>query len=109
MSFFKYMFDSEWSQRADIERLKNRDEQRSRQVARRNMRAQQKARETEARIEELETQVAELEDQRGEMALYLKALLAVLLEKKAVSPEEIHTMMHKIDVADGEYDGKTQM
>ena len=109
MSFFNYMFDSEWSQRADIERLKRRDESRSRQTARKNIRAQQKVRESEARIEELETQVAELEDQRGEMALYLKALLAVLLDKKSVSPEEIHAMMLKIDRADGVEDGKTTM
>ena len=109
MSFLNYLFDSEYSQRSDIERLKERDRVRSSNLARTNMRRMNKTRAAELRIEELETEVALLEDQRGEMALYLKALLAVLLEKKAISPQEIYEKMHAIDIADGVEDGKTKL
>ena len=95
MSIFNYIFDNEWSQRSDIETLKQQNASLASRVARR--------RSSEAVQEE---RVAELEREVGELALLGKTLLRVLLEKGVSTGREIEDMMHHVDLEDGVADGR---
>ncbi|MHC4886947.1 MAG: hypothetical protein ACYTGH_17870, partial [Planctomycetota bacterium] len=71
MSFFDYVFDSEWRQRSDIEDLKRR--------ARRQQRAARSGnRQANAKVASLEARVDELEEQMGALQLLNRALIETL-------------------------------
>ncbi len=91
MSIFNYLFDNEWSQRADIEDLKA-------QAARLSDRSTRNLR-YENRIKELETDI-------GELALLSKALMRILLEKGICTGRELEDLIKTIDMEDGVEDGK---
>ena len=92
MSVFKYIFDSEWSQRSDIEKLKV-------QAARSSKHAEFAKATQKARIAELERDV-------GELALLSKALMQIILERQLCTGEELEALMREIDLADGVEDGR---
>jgi DNA repair exonuclease SbcCD ATPase subunit len=95
MSVFKYIFDSDWSQRSDIEALKEQNDS----LAERLRQRRSKEAATEAQIEELQQEV-------GELALICKTLMQVLLEKRICTGQEIEALVEKIDAADGVVDGQ---
>lgn len=92
MSVWKYVFDSEFSQRNDIEDLKRRSAA---------MAGQQRSRSLES-----QTRLEELEQEVGELTLLCRALLTVLRENGTIRPEAIEEVMRKIDLEDGVEDGK---
>jgi len=102
VSFLHYLFDSEWSQRSDIERLKAANE-RSRSNAARRLRRER------AKVAGLEDRVDDLEQQVGELALYLKAAIRQLDQRGNVPVEELMRTIETIDAEDGEVDGRTRL
>lgn len=94
MSFFNYMFDSEWSQRSDIEGLKDRDRRMRSRVSSQN----RSNRKQNSKIEGLEQDIAEL-------ALLNKALMSIILEKGVCTGQELEQVMKGIDLEDGPEDG----
>lgn len=92
MSLFKYMFDHDYLQRADIEALRSR--------ARKNERRERvDRRKAQDRLEQLEDEVAEL-------TLLSQALLLVLRESGALDQAKLQRALEEIDAADGVIDGK---
>lgn len=94
MSIWNYVFDSEWSQRSDIESLKEQA-----QAARARM--DHERRDTRDRVAKLEQEV-------GELALLCRAMLQVLSENGGIKPEQLHAAMEKIDAEDGVIDGRVK-
>ena len=92
MSVWKYVFDNEYLQRADIESLKDANRRRRHRQTQSNARAGK-------RLEELEEDVEEL-------TLLCRTLLTVLRESGTVDPAEIAETMRRIDLEDGVVDGK---
>ncbi len=95
MSIFDYMFDTEWSQRSDIQALKQRNSSLATRVA--------LNRASEAAQEE---RITELEQEVGELALLSKTLMRILLENGVCTGREIEDMMHQVDLEDGVADGR---
>ena len=92
MSVWKYLFDNEYLQRADIESLRSAQQSRRRTHIRRSARA-------EKRLDVLEEEVEEL-------TLLCRTLLTVLRESGTVDPAAIAETMRRIDLEDGVADGK---
>ncbi len=90
MSLWKYVLDTEWSQRSDIEALKQRADETRRKLLKRSVK-------TAERLEELETQV-------GELALLCRSLLLVLRQKGTIDPDALERVMVGIDLEDGVLD-----
>lgn len=88
MSVWKYLFDNEYLQRADIESLRTANRRRVRTAGR-----------AERRLDELEEEVEEL-------TLLCRTLLTVLRESGTVDPSAIAETMKRIDLEDGVADGK---
>ena len=57
----------------------------------------------------LETRVQQLEDDLGRVALLTRALMDAILKKGLLSQIEVAEMMTKVDMADGERDGKLDL
>lgn len=91
-SFWKFVFDNEFMQRADIEEVRGRVRRRARQAARR-------ARDLEDRLEQAETEL-------GEMRLFTRALLALLQESGTLDPARVRAKILEIDASDGTVDGR---
>ena len=92
MSLFKYMFDHDLLQRADIEALRSK--------SRRDQRSdRRKHRDARHRMEALEDEVAELN-------LLCRALLGTLQEAGQLDPAALQAAMERIDAEDGVIDGK---
>ena len=92
MSVWKYVFDNEYLQRADIESIKSANQ-------RRGLRQRQVGARAARRLDELEEEVEEL-------TLLCRTLLTVLRESGTVDPAAIAETMRKIDLEDGVVDGK---
>src|SRR5262245_37340283 len=99
MGIFNYMFDNEWLQRADIEATRNavhaqaRIGIRSRGEMRREMKG-------------LEARVAELEEENGVLALFVRTLQRLMIEKGVFNKDELAAALRAIDLQDGKADGK---
>ncbi len=92
MSIWSHVFDSEWSQRRDINSLKETNSK----VARHQRKQNQKI---ASRIEELEQDVSEL-------TLLCRSLLTALRENGTLEPVAFEDVMRRIDLEDGVLDGK---
>ena len=99
MSIFNYLFDSEWSQRSDIEHLKERS-RRQRQLASRS------ARRNASKVQTLEAQVEELQEEVGALQLITRALLQTLEATPDWDAETFKAALQQIDLEDGIEDGK---
>lgn len=95
MSVWKYMFDSDWLQRSDIERL----DKASYVLARRLGTAQRTAR-------RLEERVSELEDEIGRLVLLNETLLRLLERKGHLNRNEFRALLVEVDLLDGVQDGQ---
>jgi len=95
VSVFDYIFDNEWSQRSDIEKLKEENASLASRVRR--------MRSTE--VEKGES-VEELRRQVGELALLSKTLVEILLDKEVCTGRDIEQVMRRIDLEDGVEDGQ---
>ncbi|MCC9602735.1 hypothetical protein LOC67_19470 [Stieleria sp. JC731] len=95
MDLWKFVFDNEYRQRADIESLRET----SKTVRRDRMRQSRALKSQESRIEELENQV-------GELALLCRSMLTVLRENGSIDPTQFQETLSKIDLEDGVADGK---
>lgn len=95
MSFFRYLFDSEWMQRADIDRL----EERAGELEYRLLRSGQSSR-------NLETDVSQLRREVSRMMLMLEAIQRTLADKNLCSREDLVRRMQAIDAEDGVVDGR---
>lgn len=95
MSVFKYIFDSDWSQRSDIEALK-----------RQNQTLTDRLQNKRATVAENEARIAELEEEVGELALICKTLMQVMLENQICTGRDIEDALRRIDAKDGVVDGK---
>ena len=91
-SFWKFVFDNEVMQRADIEEVRSR--------ARRN------ARRAAMRASDLEERLEQVESELGEMRLFTRALLSLLQENDTLDPERIREKILEIDASDGSVDGR---
>ena len=95
MSLFRYLFDSDWMQRADLEHLDER------------------AQELEARVwathekeKSVGLQVNELRRDVGRILLVVETLQRVLADKGICSEEDFVRRMRAIDAEDGIEDGR---
>ncbi|MDA1194667.1 MAG: hypothetical protein O2894_05735 [Planctomycetota bacterium] len=91
-SNWRWLFDNEWLQRADLESLRSSARMRARSARRRHL-------ETESRLDELE-------DELGEMRLFTRALLALLQENGALDPAQLRAKLLALDAEDGKQDGR---
>ena len=92
MSILSYVFDSEWSQRSDINSLKEQNSN----VAR-HQRGQNR---------KLASRIDELEENVGELTLLCRSLLTALRENGTLVPAAFEDVMRRIDLEDGVLDGK---
>ena len=96
MGVLNYLFDNEWAQRADIEDTKRRLDAQSRID-----------REARGRLREgLEGRIQALEDEGGQVALFVRTLFRLLVEKGTLSKPEFLEAARAIDAQDGTVDGK---
>jgi hypothetical protein len=95
VSIWRYVFDNEFMQRADIERLRARERSLSRSQRRRSSA-------TNKRIEALEDEV-------GELTLLCRTLLTTLRESGHIDPAAFEAVMERIDLADGVADGQLRI
>ncbi|MEM7232376.1 MAG: hypothetical protein AAF517_09390 [Planctomycetota bacterium] len=95
MSLLNYLFDNDWFQRSDIEKLKNRNRGLESSVSRSRSRSKR----TEDRVQELESQI-------GELALFNQTLLRMLIEKDVCTPSEFTNLFQMVDLEDGVADGR---
>jgi hypothetical protein len=95
MSLFRYLFDHDWFQRADIIRL----EEENKGLSNRMDFARDDTRRLEDRIAALETDAAQ-------MALFNKTLLRMMVEKQVCAPQEFTNLLRMLDLQDGVKDGK---
>ncbi len=92
MSVWNYVFDSDFSQRTDIERLKDAAAH-GNSAARRQVRG-------------LEGEVAVLRDEIAELALVNRTLMRLVVERGLCSAEDLAATLREIDLEDGVADGK---
>jgi hypothetical protein len=90
MALSNYIFDNNWSQRSDIESLKDRSEILASRLE--HSRAQEST--NESRIEEPEQEV-------GELAHVAKVLVEIILEKGLCSEDELKERISSTDRVDG--------
>ena len=95
MSIFNFIFDSEWSQRSDIEDLKQK-----------NIELASKLYQKRPGEATLEKKIHTLEQEVGELALLSKTLMRILMEKGVCTGQEFEALMHQFDLEDGVADGK---
>ena len=95
MSFFRYLFDSHWMQRADIDSL----EERASELEYRVLSSGQSSK-------SLETDVVHLRRDVSRMMLMLEAVQRTLADKGLCSREDLVRRMQAIDAEDGLIDGK---
>jgi len=99
MSLFKYLFDNEWSQRADIEELKM-------QARRQKWASINSDRRKAEEVDDLSFQVRDLQDQVGSLRLIVRGLVTLLKEQKTLDYPKFREILLKIDMEDGVQDGK---
>src|SRR5688500_2061793 len=92
MGFLSYLFDIEWDERADIDRLQHR------------ARAARLDRSREKRA--LEARMTAIEREIGEIALFCRTAIEVMIEKGVVKRAEFIEHLRAIDARDGVEDGK---
>lgn len=95
MSFFRYLFDNDWIQRADIDHLEERASELEYHVLRSGNSSKN-----------LESDVAHLRRDVSRMMLMLEAVLRTLADKGLCSREDLVRRMQAIDAEDGLIDGK---
>ncbi len=91
-SMWKWMFDSEWMQRADINTLHQRSEA-----------AADRMRRTEFNLKE---QVRDLEGQVAGMGLMVRSLMTCLMESGALESSKFRDKLMELDLEDGKLDGR---
>ena len=91
-SFWDFVFDHEFKQRADLEAVRKR--------------AHRVARRTARQTRELEKRLEKAEDELGEMRLFTRALLALLQESGTLDAARIRDKILEIDASDGTVDGR---
>lgn len=99
MSFWDYMFDTEYKQRSDIESLKARASRQSRSASGRTRQIGQK-------VEDMEELVGDLEEQIGGLMLINTSLMTYLRRRADWNELEFQEILEAIDLEDGELDGK---
>lgn len=92
MSLFSYLFDTEFSQRSDINHLKRNSEA--------------LARKTHSRARKLEQRVEQLEDEVAGLSLFNRTLLALLIERGGIDAEAFAAKLRELDLEDGELDNR---
>ena len=92
MTFWSYLLDNEYSQRKDINDLRDKSRVRARQLRR-------QAHKSKERLQNLEEQV-------GELALLTRALLTYLRENGGIDPDKFIDVLERVDLEDGVLDGK---
>jgi len=88
MGVLDYMFDNEWLQRADIDRL-----QRNSSVLRN-------------RIVRDSGRIRDLEEEIDHLTLINEALLRILEKKGVIVRDEFRSLLVEVDLEDGVHDGK---
>ncbi len=96
MSFWDYVFDSEFRQRDDINNLSKSLRQKSKRDRRESRRQKEKLSE---RIDELELEIARI-------TLFSRSLLKILSDKNICTPAEWEATLHTLDLEDGKIDGR---
>lgn len=99
MSFWKYAFDNDRMQRADIERLDER-------ARRQQQHARRRAKRTNSKIDEASERIDELEQQVGSLQLMNRALLSLLRESPQWDETRFRNLVYELDMQDGQLDGK---
>lgn len=96
MGILSYLFDHDLLQRHDIEQLKEQ-QQRTFRLTRHAARGEKMK--TDARLSELEGDV-------GELALFCRTAVTLMIEKGLITQEEFLRRMNEVDKSDGKSDGK---
>ena len=96
MSFWDYVFDSEFRQRDDINNLSKSLRQKSKRDRRESRRQKEKLSE---RIDELELEIARI-------TLFSRSLLKILSDKNICTPAEWEATLRTLDLEDGKIDGR---
>jgi hypothetical protein len=95
MSFFNYLFDSDWMQRADLERL----DERAQQLEARVMSSRERSSSLEADVTRLRRDVSGL-------ILTVETMLRVMADKGICNREDFVARMRALDAEDGVEDGQ---
>jgi len=90
-----YLFDNEYMQRADIESLK-----------RQQRIAFQRARMNRNEAVRTDVRLKEIDDEIGELALFCRTAITLMIEKGLITREEFPARMKQVDASDGNVDGK---
>ena len=95
MSVFDYLFDNEWFQRSDINRLDRKAEA----IEKRLWKSKDQARDAMREVQELRQDVSRL-------LLLLETTQRVLLDKGICTRDEFSRMLRAVDAEDGVVDGQ---
>lgn len=95
MSIFDYVFDNDWFQRADINRLDEKAEAIEARIG-----------QSSAQTQDLGQQIRELRKDVSRMLLLVETTHRILLDKRVCTPEEFTRMMKSVDAEDGLEDGQ---
>lgn len=95
MSIWSYLFDNEYFQRSDINRLDERASD-----------VEQKLWSAQAKSRNAQQQAAELRHEMGRMLLVIEALSRIVVEKKVCTREELAATLTAVDAEDGTVDGR---
>jgi hypothetical protein len=88
MGIFDYMFDNEWAQRSDINAARSAVDANARSSRR------------------LARNVNELADEVAVLALFVRTLQRLMIEKGVITKDEFLEALRAIDMQDGKLDGK---
>ncbi|MGY8771351.1 MAG: hypothetical protein ACKVH8_23300 [Pirellulales bacterium] len=102
MSFWDHMFDSDWKQREDIERLRRN----SKTAARRQ---RSTVNNNTSKVDQLENRVEELEADLGHAILLLTGTLEMLKQSETWDADKFTQLLHEIDMRDGVEDGQAKL
>lgn len=93
MGWMRYMLLGDWGQQMDLEEQRDEIDQLKRSLRTRHA------------FGNTDSEIARLSSENDELKLYVAALYRLLIQKRVATPDEIRTLVEKVDAADGQADG----
>jgi len=93
MGWMRYMLLGDWGQQMDLQEQRDEIDQLKRSLR------------TRSAFDNTGAEIARLSAENDELKLYVAALYRLLIQKRVATPEEIRTLVEKVDRADGQTDG----
>ncbi|MBL8799871.1 MAG: hypothetical protein JNM56_38675 [Planctomycetia bacterium] len=93
MGWMRYMLLGDWGQQMDLEDQRAEIDQLKRSLRHRHA------------VPNNDSEIERLSAENDELKLYVAALYRLLIQKRIATPDEIRTLVEKVDAADGQADG----